>query len=128
MGDPAAVAPLEKFMSRWLLPWADRLQAAAALCALGQPSGADYLGRKLDSRKRAERAAAIHFIGESRHPQARSILEKLVADASEPLRDVAVRALGILADPACRAVLENARASADEELSADIDDALARLG
>jgi len=128
MGDPSAIEPLKTFMRRWLLPWADRLQAAAALCALGENGGADYLASKLASHKRAERAASIHFIGESRHPEARLRLEKLLADTTDPMRDVAVRALGLLADPTSRSALEAARDSADEELRTDIDEALARLG
>lgn len=127
MGDPSAIAPLTALMNRWLMPWADRLQAAAALCALGDAHGARYLVERLSSRRHAERAAAHHFVGESRHPQAREILEPIVNDPHHPMRDVAVRALGLLGDPAARPALERARPSADEALRGDIDEALARL-
>jgi HEAT repeat protein len=127
LGDRRAIEPLCRFMRRWFLPWADKLQAAAALCALGDASGARYLADKLTSRKSAERAAALHFVGESRHPEARAILEAVVADRHDPMRDVAVRALGLLGDPAARPSLELARSTADPELRADIDQALARL-
>jgi len=94
MGDPQAVAPLRELMGRWLMPWADKLQAAAALCALGDQSGARYLQERLGSRKAAERAAAIHFIGESQHPEALALLTRLLQTPQEPMRDVAARALG----------------------------------
>jgi HEAT repeat protein len=127
LGDAAAIEPLNALFRRFLLPWADRLQAAAALCALGDAGGAQYLESKLISRKPAERAAAIHFLAEARHPEARTLLEQLIADAADPMRDTAVRALGLLRDPASRAALERARASADSELRADIDEALRHL-
>jgi HEAT repeat protein len=126
-GDRRALGPLTKFMKRWLIPWADRLQAAAALCALGDETGAEYLREKLSSRRRMERAAAIHFVGESRHPQARGLLLAILETPGEPLADVAVRALGMLRDPACRPALEQALAGASAELAQDIREALARL-
>lgn len=127
MHDPTAVAPLTRVMTSFWMPWADRLQAAAALCALSDPAGAAYLESKLTSRKTAERAAAMHFIGESHHPRARALLEPLLTRATEPLRDVAVRALGLHGDPAARTALEAARTTADEALVADIEHALALL-
>ncbi len=127
VGDPQAVVPLTKMMIGWLMPWADRLQAAAALCALGDAAGAEYLRQRLASRRVAEAAAAIHFIAESRHPLARSLLETILASQVSLLRDAAVRALGVLGDPASRPALEAARSGADTELAADIDAALAAL-
>jgi HEAT repeat protein len=127
MGDSNAVQPLLRFMQRWLLPWADRLQAAAALCALGNATGAEYLAGKLNSRKHAERAAAIHFVGESRHPEAVEHLESVLADRNDTMRDVAARALGVLGDRAAQNALTAARETADDELRVDIDEALARL-
>lgn len=126
-GDARAVEPLRALMGRWLLPWADKLQAAAALCALGDPSGAAYLKGRLSSRRQHERAATVHFLGESRHPEARALLEAILADLTHPLRDVAARALGLLGDPGARPALEAAKVHADDELRADIDGALAAL-
>jgi HEAT repeat protein len=126
-GDARAIEPLRALMGRWLLPWADKLQAAAALCALGDPSGAAYLKSRLSSRRQHERAATVHFLGESRHPEARALLEAILADLTHPLRDVAARALGLLGDPGARPALEAALAHADEELRADIDGALTTL-
>ncbi len=127
LGDPEAKDTLRRMMERWLYPWADRLQAAAALCALADSSGAAYLKAKLHSRRSAERAAAVHFIGESHHPEARTILEGILADLTHPMRDVAARALGFLGDPASSPALEAAKAGADAELLDDIDAALALL-
>jgi HEAT repeat protein len=127
LGDPRAVPELSRFMAKWMLPWADRLQAAAALCALGDAAGAAHLVGRLASRRPAERAAAIHFLGESRHPRARALLEPILAAPRDPHRDVAARALGLCADPGARAALEAARSTADAELREDIDQALARL-
>lgn len=127
MGDTRAVPFLAEMLGRFFFPWADKLQAAAALCALGDKRGQDYLREKLESRRSSERAAAAHFIGESRHPEARRILDAMVADAKHPLRDVAVRALGLLGDPTVTPILEAARADADEALRSDIDQALTLL-
>jgi HEAT repeat protein len=96
MGDTRAIPHLTKMLDRFLMPWADKMQAAAALCALGDTRGAQYLESKLTSRRQAERAAAVHFIGESRHPDARRILTSMIDDAKHPLRDVAEHALGLL--------------------------------
>lgn len=127
LGDPRAIEPLERLMRRWLLPWADRLQAAAALCALGNDVGATYLKERLHSRRKAERAAAMHFVGEARHPEAFAILRQLLLNPDEPMRDTAARALGWLDDPAAIPLLRGLRASAELELLEDIDAALARL-
>ncbi|MBN1962154.1 MAG: HEAT repeat domain-containing protein [Deltaproteobacteria bacterium] len=128
-GDERALPTLLNILNRrFLMPWADKLQAAAALCALGDLAGAQYLQEKLASRRMGERAAAIHFLGESKHPQARAILEQLIVDSSEPLRDVAVRAIGLLQDPQVAQVLIETRVNADTELKDDIDQALTKLG
>jgi len=127
LGNPAAIAPLLHLMGRWLMPWADKLQAAAALCALGDDQGATYLGDKLSSRRRAERAAAIHFVGESHHPRALEILSGILADPRDPMRDVAARSLGFIAAPAAKAALQAARTGASADLCEDIDLALQRI-
>ena len=126
-GDANAVEPLSAFLKRWLMPWADRLQAAAALCALGNQEGQSYLKTRLGSRRPAERAAAIYFLGESKHPCALEILLELVQDREEAMRDVAVRALGILGDHRAIATLSEAREDSQQELTEDIDEALAVL-
>lgn len=127
LGDKRAVQPLLQMLSRWLLPWADRMQAAAALCALEESAGATYLSSKLSSRRSAERAAAIHFLGESRHPEGRPLLTGILSNRLDPMRDVAARALGLLRDPAAREALRRALDGADAELTHDIEEALAKL-
>ena len=82
---------------------------------------------KLQSRRSPERAATIHFLGESRHPQALGILSRLLADSRDPHRDVAARALGLLGDPGAVGSLTAARSDADSELKSDIDAALQKL-
>lgn len=132
LGDARAIPPLLRIMQSWWYPWADRLQAAAALCALGDHAGAAYLHSKLASKKQAERAASIHFIGESRHPQARALLEAILYSPTDPMRDVAVGALGVLADPetarALQQILEQIQHDpAHEDLRQDIAHVLAQL-
>jgi HEAT repeat protein len=126
MGDVQAIAELTRFLKGWLVPWADRLQAAAALCALGDSQGASYLKAKLESRNPAERAAATHFIGECGHPEALQLLGAIVANPGHGLRDTAVRALAFVGHEA-RPLLEAARAHADSELLEDIENALAEV-
>lgn len=127
LGDPSAISPLRAVLERWLMPWADRMQAAAALCALREVEGARYLEQKLTSRRRAERAAAIHFVGEAHHPRALELLSQILKDHGDPMRDVAARALGLLGHPSGETVLRTARRSADDELQEDIDEALENL-
>ena len=127
LGDRAACVPLTRMMRHWLYPWADRLQAAAALCALEDAAGAAYLVAKLSSRRRPERAAAIHFLGESRHPDACTLLSRIVQDADDPMRDVAARSLGLLRDAGGRAALQSALVNADADLCHDIYESLAKL-
>lgn len=128
LGDPAALDPLRAVMNKILMPWADKLQAAAALCALGDTDGARYLGERLNSRRFAERAAAVHFLGESRHPDALGTLATILEDVDHPLRDTAARALGLLGDPRARSTLEAAlQGTEDNALREDIERSLAQL-
>lgn len=127
LGDPEAIQPLKRIMQRRLMAWADKLQAAAALCALGDSNGASYLAERLSSRRLAERAAAAHFLGESRHPRARALLEPILAQTDHELRDTVARALGLLGDKDAKPALLAARDSADPALRDDIDRSLAQL-
>ena len=127
MGDPRALEPLRATLRRRLIAWADRLQAAAALCALADETGARYLEARLTSRRRAERAAALHFIGESSHPDALAILGAHLRDPDESVREVAARSLGFLGGDAAAALLSTALDGAGEGLRQDIEEALARI-
>ncbi|MED5465038.1 MAG: HEAT repeat domain-containing protein [Myxococcota bacterium] len=127
MGDPSALPALQFWMNRRWAPWADRLQAAAALCMLKDDSAARYLQARLSSRKKAERAAAIHFVGESKHPEALSLLLQIAENPDDPLRDVAARSLGILGDPAAAKPLEKLLPHTTGELNHDIQETLATL-
>lgn len=124
MGDQLAIIPLREILGRFLMPWADKLQAAAALCALKNPEGQDYLKDKLKSRKFAERAAAIHFMAESGHPEAISTLIGILEDPSEPMQDVAARSLGLLPSPEGLAALKRIRVHCEGHLAEDIDEAI----
>lgn len=125
-GDQLAVPALIKLMQRMLLPWADNLQAAGALCALGNIDGQRFLQHKMNSRRRAEQAAAIHFIGESRHPEAFDILRQLYDRPA--VRDVAARALGFVDSPPCVPFLRQAFAEATGELREDLAESLRMRG
>ncbi|MEL6546809.1 MAG: HEAT repeat domain-containing protein [Myxococcota bacterium] len=127
LGDEKAVPALTRIMERLLMPWADKLQAAAALCALGDQDGATYLEQRLRSRRFAERAAAVHFLGESRHPNAFALLTEILNASGHELRDVAARALGLLGDPRAKEALQEIRKNADEGLREDIDTALRQI-
>jgi len=80
-----------QLLDRWLLPWADKLQAAAALCNMQNAIGATYLKQKLQSHRKAERAAAIYFIGSCQHPNACALLGPILLNSKDPLRDGAAR-------------------------------------
>ena len=124
MGDPLAIGPLRDILTRFFMPWADKLQAAAALCALKNTEGQDYLQEKLSSRKFAERAAAIHFMAESSHPEAVSALVKILESSNDPMQDVAARSLGLIPSPEGLAALQRIRAQCEGHLAEDIDEAI----
>ena len=127
LGDRSVVDALTRLMTGWLMPWADRMQSAAALCRLQDQNGARYLEEKLKSRREAERAAAIHFLAESKHPQARDLLLKILSDTTHAMRVGAARALGLLGDPSVRPALIAARHNASNDLLEDIEEALQKL-
>ena len=128
MGDPDAIGPLRAVLGKFLMAWADKLQAAAALCALEDPEGQNYLKAKLQSRKFAERAAAIHFMAESKHPTATDDLINILNDLNDPMRDVAARSLGFIPSEITLEALRKARKTADGHLAEDIDEAIKRNG
>ncbi len=128
MGDPTAIASLRAILGKFLMAWADKLQAAAALCALKDSEGQNYLKAKLQSRKFAERAAAIHFMAESQHPSATDDLINILKDLNDPMRDVAARSLGLIPSEKAHQALEQARGGADGHLAEDIDEAIKRHG
>jgi HEAT repeat protein len=120
MRDPSTVPFLQQLLRRWLLPWADRLQAAAALCSMQMAEGTTYLEQKLLSRRVAERAAAIYFIGHCQHPNACVLLKPILLNVKDPLRDGAARALGFVKDPQAKHLLGSALVDAEGELKEDI--------
>lgn len=128
MGDQDAILPLRQILERFLMPWADKLQAAAALCALQDLDGQNYLQNKLTSRKFAERAAAIHFMAESNHPQATNLLIQILKDASDSMQDVAARSLGLIPSAAGLTALKQIREKSTGHLAEDIDEAINRHG
>ena len=128
MGDEQAIGPLRQILRKFLMPWADKLQAAAALCALGDPEGQEYLRTKLKSRKFAERAAAIHFMAESRHPNATRDLINILSDLNDPMQDVAARSLGLIPSPRRSRPSREGRSGASGHFAEDIDEAIKRHG
>ena len=124
MGDPKAIEPLREILARFFMPWADKLQAAAALCALKSAEGQDYLQQKLTSRKFAERAAAIHFMAESSHPDAVSTLIGILEDTHDPMQDVAARSLGLIPSAQGLEALKRIRPHCEGHLGEDIDEAI----
>ncbi len=124
---PEAIPALHQTMQSWWMPWADKLQAAAALCRMNHPEGVQYLTQKIHSTRTAERAAAIHFIGESQHPDALQMLTALLENPQEPLKDTAVRALGMLGDEKGLHVLAQMKKEAEEDLLEDIETAVQQI-
>ncbi len=96
--DKEAVPLLTAILYKFLPTWAEKMQAAAALCAMGEGEGAAYLERRLRALRYGEKAAACHFIGESHHPKAFEILSDIARDPAHRLRDTAIRTLGVLGD------------------------------
>tara|TARA_Y100001934_G_C12172121_1_gene687202 strand:- start:4 stop:693 length:690 start_codon:yes stop_codon:yes gene_type:complete len=127
MNDSKASEDLRSWIKRRFAPWADKLQAAAALSKMGDPEGQTYLERKLSSKKAPERAAAIHFLAESNHPSALHYLSTILRNPQDPMRDVAARSLGLLGNPEARPLLEQSLLKAPATLADDIKEALNSL-
>ena len=128
LGDREAIPALEQASRRFFLPWVDRLTLLATLYHLGVVGAGSALLERTHARGREERAYAVALLGSHRVKEGLPRLREL-AQASDPLRDTAVRALGELGDPAARPVLERLEAdpSLSAELRADARWALARL-
>jgi hypothetical protein len=113
-------------LRKWWLPWADTLQAAAALCALGDAQGAAYLEKRIQARRFAEAAAALHFIGESKHPRALDLLGNALRGHHTKLAGTAARTLALphLRDPETEAMLRDELKKRSGELAEEIHEAL----
>ena len=127
MNDPVAITELQYWLRRFFAPWADKLQAAAALCKMGNLEGQTYVEQKLTSRKTAERAAAIHFMAECHHPAALQSLSTILNDPTDRMRDVAARSLGLLGNPDAKAILEETLLKTSDDLADDVNEALQSL-
>ncbi|MCK5689788.1 HEAT repeat domain-containing protein [Myxococcota bacterium] len=125
--DKKAIEPLRAFMRKFFLPWADKLQAAAALCTLGDPDGANYLEARINTRRFLERAASVYFIGDAHHPRAKELLLGIAQDPQHDARDAAIRGLGALGDKSIANKLDSLRNEVPKEFHQDIDVALALL-
>jgi HEAT repeat protein len=125
--DPAAVTVLTALCGRMLVAAPIRAAAAAALCALDDPTGARELDRWLGSRRREPRALAIALCGELRLAAAVDRLVAILSDPRHPDRDAAARALGAIGDLGARPALERAAGDPDPDLAADARAALELL-
>lgn len=105
IGDRESIPMLNNMLIRFLASWSEKVQAAAALTLMGEKTGQDYLVGCLKSWRRLERAAACHFIGESHHPEALSILKEIAVDEKNRLRGTALRSMGFLDEPEAEAFL-----------------------
>jgi len=121
LGNPEAIEPLRTMLGRFLLPWADKLQAAAALCALQDAEGQAYLVERLSSRRVPERASAIHFLGESKHPDALSYLQHILEDPTDSMQDVAARTLMLLPRELALPIIEKNLPKASGELLEELE-------
>ncbi len=129
LGDPRGIAPLHQFLGKWLLPWADKLQASAALCALGDTLGAAYLVKRTQSRRFPEAAAALHFIGENKHPNAVEILTQALRGNNTKLAGTAARTLAMhqIRSAETEAVLRDELQKRSGELAEEIAEAITSL-
>lgn len=116
---PAALEPVRKFFARrWLHPL-ERLQAAAALHAMGDASGTAHLERCQTSTRADERGFALELAGALRLPGALELLRGVLEDERESHRLDAARGLWLLGDARAVPVLERAaRDPSDPELAA----------
>lgn len=129
LADPAAGPALRAYVSRWLADPLTRLQAAAALCRMGDGTGEAILLRALRSWRRPVRGFAIELLSGLRSAAA---YDSILAVAGRPADyhcGTAARALGRYGDPrgaeALCALLEG---HPDPEVRQDAARALGEIG
>ncbi|MEE2962375.1 MAG: HEAT repeat domain-containing protein [Myxococcota bacterium] len=115
-GDTLAIVALKPYVERWWYPWADRLQAAAALCRLGNSLGMEYLQDRITCRRREEKCAAYYFLGESNHPEALSLLQSGLKSGPNHIKHSCIDGLGALATPQAWATLQKISDDAQGEV------------
>ena len=116
---PQAVPELKRFFGRRFLHPIERLQAAAALVRSGEPSALNFIRERLSSRRPDERGMAIELWGRLRQPDARALLEAILADSHDAQRLDAVRGLQQLNDPRGLALLDRVAADTQDEQLAE---------
>ncbi len=120
LGSPTSRPALDRFFQRRFLHPLERMQAAAALVRCGDESAADWLARRLESRRAEERGFALELWGRLARPDARQRLEAVLADPTDPHRLDAVRGLAQLGDRAALDLLRRVAAEPDDaELAAE---------
>ncbi len=128
LGDPEAIPALQRAQKRIFLHPLTRLRAAASLVRLGQVESRAYVLRACRSWRADVRGLAFEVVGEVGGDGARDALVKGLRGKST---DAAVRGLGLLGDktviPMLQEGLLKARELGDEELVADIEDAIEKL-
>lgn len=93
-----AVAPLRRTLGSFLAHPLNRVEAAAALVALGDEQGTAYLERMLNGRRKDTRGYAIELIAELGIERFRSRIEA-IAQSDDYHADTAVMALANFGDP-----------------------------
>jgi FOG: HEAT repeat len=119
LGSPEAVPELKRFFGRRFLHPIERLQTAAALFCSGEPSALDFIRERLSSHRQDERGMAIELWGRLKQPDARALLETILADPNDAQRLDAVRALEMLNDPRSLALLDRVAADPQDEQLAE---------
>jgi HEAT repeat protein len=127
LGDPSTLEALDKMAGKLFLAWVDRLTAWATMFALGRTEAGDRVVERTTSRNREERIYALSLIGSHKISAGRDILERVVRDERDPLRDTAVRALGDLGDPASLDALRSIRDGRDRNLAFDAESAMKKI-
>lgn len=107
-GHPAAKAPLQAQIRRWLGDPYVRLEAWASLARLGQRDHLPDIRKAL--RKPVLRPMAAALLGELKATEARPDLEAFLANPKARHAYAAADALGALGDPAARPALKRAAA------------------
>ncbi len=111
-----AVAPLKRAMGSFLAHPLNKVEAAAALVALGDQDGATYLERMLTGRRKDTRGYAIELIATLGLEQYRPQIEA-IARSSEYHADTAVMALANFGDSRALELLgQIARTHPDPEI------------
>ena len=129
LGNPDAVAPLQRAFRGWFVPTFDRTQLAGALATFKDAEGVAHLFKRAAKSWSVDRAMAVEMLGSVNAPGAKERLLAIVSDAKDTCRGAAARGLGALGDVSVSPTLESllVEAGLSDDVRLDVAEGLLAL-